>query len=293
MIDPVEIKKIEHLDRREAERFRSFLETHVERSLSLGGKAVPYMVCGSGTETLLTFAGGWGGVDLAYDLILGLEGRNRVAVIDISVFDDPDELTRGIDLVCEREGIVRPVLFGQSFSGIPAQVYFRRRFERAGGLILVNTLIPRPERSKPWALALIKILPLGLFKSLARKKTTKLSELKREIPPEVNQRRKFAAGLLGRMIDTYWSRANLLNVLKIAFAFNKEGAPSPDLFAGWPGRVLVVTSEDEPYHPDAGLMMKAYPRTEMVKLPTGYGHTAPQILRDEFLGIVQKFLEGR
>ena len=170
MIDPGEIEKIENLDRREADRFRAFLKTHVEKRLDFEGKSVPYLVCGAGTKTLLTFAGGWGGVDLVYDLVLGLEGRNRVAVIDISAFDDPDEMTCGIDLVREREGISLPFLFGQSFSGIPAQSYFRRRAEQTGGLILVNTLIPRPERSKPWALSLMKILPLGLMKPLARKK---------------------------------------------------------------------------------------------------------------------------
>lgn len=292
MIDPKEIDTIERGVEREAARFRAFLDTHTEKRLEVDGKAVPYLSCGSGPRTLLTFAGGWGGVDLVYDLVLGFETRNRVAAVDISAFADPEGMTRAVDLVCAGEKITQPVLFGQSFSGIPAQVYFRRRPERVGGLVLVNTLAPKPERSKPGVLALMKILPLGLFKPLIRKKLTRLSATERTIPEDVRERRKFAMALLGRMIDTYWTKGKLNNILKLADRFNKDGAPSPEALSRWTGRVLIVTSEDEPYFPDAGLLMNMYPRTEMAKLPSGFGHTAPQIFRDEFFGIIQAFLDS-
>jgi len=292
MIDPKEIDKIENGGGREAGRFRAFLETHVEKHLELDGKDVPYLACGSGPRTLLTFAGGWGGVDLSYDLVLGFEERNRVAVVDVSAFGNPDDMARAIDLVCEHEEIIRPILFGQSFSGIPAQAYFRRRSDRAGGLILVNTLAPKPERAKPWALTLMKILPLGLFKPLVRKKLTRLSATGRKIPDDVRERRIFAMALLGRMIDTYWTRGKLNNILKLAYRFNEDGAPSAEALSRRAGRVLIVTSDDEPYFPDAKLMMAMYRGAEMAKLPSGFGHTAPQIFRDEFHGLIRTFMDA-
>jgi len=290
MIDPREIAKIAGECQKEATRFLSFLVNHEEKHLDFGGKAVPYLAAGSGSKTLLTFAGGWGGVELAYDFVLALKDRHRVIVVDISAFEDPEEMGSGINLVLDREGVGRAVVFGQSFSGIIAQAYFRRHFARTSGLILANTLAPRPERSKVWALTLMKVLPLGLMKIAARKKMSRLSEFKRPIPADVQERRKFASKLLVRMIDTYWTRAKLLNVLKLAFAFNKEGFPPEGALAGWQGKILIVTSDDEPYFPDAGLLMNGLPGTEMFKLPVGFGHTAPQIHREEFHEIIRDFI---
>jgi hypothetical protein len=58
-------------------RFRSFLDTHQERRAELGGKTVSYYSCGQGQRTLLTFAGGWGGIELAYETVLFFSGTAR------------------------------------------------------------------------------------------------------------------------------------------------------------------------------------------------------------------------
>ncbi len=291
MMDVNDIDIFKGDSEKEAARFRSFLETHVEKRVELGGKEIPYIACGTGKRTLLTFAGGWGGVELAYDFVLGFEGRNRVIVVDISAFDDPEEMACGVNLVLDREKSDRTVVFGQSLSGIVGQSYFRRHFERVSGLVLTNTLTPRPERSKKWALALLRCFPMGLLKALARRKMTRLAECKQEIPAEVQERRKFAMALVGRMIVVYWTKKKLLNVLKLAFAFNEKDVHTTETFAGWPGSSLIVSSEDDPYYQDAQLLMRNLPRSEMHKFPTGFGHTAPQIHRDEFYRIVQGFVD--
>ena len=63
-------------------RFRDFLETHVEMTLSWGNSEIPYCVCGRGARTILTLAGGWGGIEMLYETILGFEG------VDLSFTDD-------------------------------------------------------------------------------------------------------------------------------------------------------------------------------------------------------------
>jgi len=275
----------------EFERFQDFLRSHQERSLEEGGKVIPYYACGKGRRALLTFAGGWGGIELAYETILGFERRNRVVVIDVSAFDDPADMGRGINRILDAEHVDRVVVHGQSLAGIIGQSYFKRHSRRVDGLVLTNTLAPRKERSKKWALALLKVLPLGLLKPIVRRKLTRLGEFPKEIAPDVLERRRFAMALIGCMIDGYWTKKNTLNILKLAFAFNERDGYTVESFPDWRGRALIITSPDDPYYPDAGLLMKNLPNSEKYEFPSGFGHTAPQIHRDLFHRIIQEFID--
>jgi hypothetical protein len=92
------------------------------------------------------------------------------------------------------------------------------------------------------------------------------------------------------MIAVYWSKENMLNILKLAFAFNERDAYTRDSFPGWRGKVLNITSEDDEYYPDIEFLMKNLPETEIFKFQTGFGHVAPQIHRDEFYGVIKGFV---
>ena len=76
----------------ETARFRRFLAVHEVRTISFEDASVSYCVCGHGARTILTFAGGWGGIEALYDTILGIEERNRMVVVDITPFDDPNPM---------------------------------------------------------------------------------------------------------------------------------------------------------------------------------------------------------
>ncbi|MGB7295756.1 MAG: alpha/beta hydrolase [Candidatus Aminicenantales bacterium] len=291
MIDEIALEVLRKVSPVEFERFEAFLVSHQERRLEDGGKMIPYYACGTGRTTLLTFAGGWGGIELAYETVLGFERQNRVVVVDVSAFDDPEDMGRGINRVLDAEHVDRVVVVGQSLSGIIGQSYFKRHFRRVDGLVLTNTPAPRKERSKKWALTMLKLLPLGWIKPLVRRKVTRLGEFQKEIPPDVLERRKFATALVSCMIDSYWTKRNTLNILKLAFAFNEQDEYTVDSFPGWMGKVLIVTSSDDPYYSDAGLLMNNLPNAEKFEFPSGFGHTAPQIHRDVFHKVIQEFID--
>lgn len=276
---------------KELDRFKAFLENHTLTEFAGSKGAVPYYICGEGPKTLMTFAGGWGGPQLLYDTILGFEGRNRMIVIDISPFDDPDAMTEGVNQILDQEQIDKVVLIGQSASGITAQSYFKRSPGRVEGMVLTNTLAPRIERCKKWVLGLLRVIPISLIRALARKKLSKLGEFEKEVTPEVQERRRFAGALFGAMMDHYFTRQNITNMLKLAFAFNEKDAYVPGEFQGWQGHVLLVTSEDEPYYPDIELLRSGLPNTEVFFLPTGFKHVAPQIHRDAFHARIQAFID--
>ncbi|MFC2142003.1 alpha/beta fold hydrolase [Acidobacteriota bacterium] len=286
------LQSLEGVSDTECNRFKAFLESHTLKVLPHSRGSIPYYLCGQGPRTIMTFAGGWGGPQLIYDTILGFEGKNRMIVIDISPFDDPDAMSDGVNQVLDNEEIGNVVLIGQSASGITAQSYFKRNTERVDGLVLTNTLAPRIERCKKWALWLLQVFPISIMKSLARKKLMKLGEFEKEIPPGIQERRRFASSLFGAMMDQYFTRQNITNILKLAYAFNEKDGYRPGEFKDWQGKILLITSEDDPYFPDVALLEAGLPNTEVFKFPTGFKHVAPQINRDEFHARIQEFVDG-
>ena len=272
-------------------RFREFLASH-EEQISLDGLEIPYCVCGQGARTILTFAGGWGGIELAYETILGFEGRNRMVVVDISAFDDPDEMNHGINLVLDEEGIDRVVLMGQSLSGILAQLFFRRHADRVEAMVLTNTLSPKRERCRRWSRLLFACLPFSLLRVLLRRKMRRLGRFDQAIPPLVEERRRFAHAILDQMTERFFTRKLIGRILKLAWRFNEEGEYAADEFRAWNGRVLLITSDDDPYHSDSGILESVLPAAEQYVLPSGFGHLAPQICLEQFQSAIQGFLDG-
>lgn len=293
MLDETKLlKSLEGVSEKEFKRFKDFLEGHTLKELTSSKGAIPYCLCGQGPRTIMTFAGGWGGPQLLYDTILGFEGKNRMIVIDISPFDEPDAMSEGVNQVLDHEKIGQVVLIGQSASGITAQSYFKRNPDRVDGLVLTNTLAPRIERCKKWVLPLLQVFPISIMKALAKKKLSKLGEFEKEVPPEIQERRRFASALFGAMMDHYFTRQNITNMLKLAYAFNEKDGYTSGEFKNWQGKVLLITSEDDPYYPDVALLETGLPNTEVFKFPKGFKHVAPQIHRDEFHARIQSFIDS-
>jgi hypothetical protein len=93
-------------------------------------------------------------------------------------------------------------------------------------------------------------------------------------------------------MDQYFTKRNITNMLKLAYCFNEKDGYRPGELADWQGKVLLITSEDDPYYPDVELLEAGLPNTEVYKFPTGYKHVAPQINRDEFQARIQAFIDS-
>jgi len=272
-------------------RFSGFLDTHAERTLSHGGVEIPFCVCGRGARTILTLAGGWGGIEMLYETILGFEEHNRMVIVDISVFEDPTEMSRGIDLVLDEEQVDRVVLMGQSLSGILAHLYFHERADRVDALVLTNTPAPKRERNKRWGRILFACLPFPLLRVLLRRKMRGFERFDRELPPAVEERRRFARRIMVSITERAFTRERISRILKLCWRFNERGEYSAHELRDWNGRALLVTSEDDPYHSDAGILESALPAAEQYCLPSGFGHMAPQICLQEFQSAIQGFID--
>jgi len=274
----------------EGERFEDFLRTHEEEAVSIEGRRVAYSASGRGPGVLLTFAGGWGGIPLIWETILAFEGTARVVAVDASPFGDPDVLSAAANRVLQDVGAEEVALLGQSYSGILAQLFFRRNKERVKGIILINTLAPDPKRCRGWARLLLKGLPFFLLKPLLRRQLRKLGRIEEDIPPEVVEARRFAQAMLAETMDDTFGREQLDRMLSLAWRFNEEGEYGQDELEVWEGRGLLVGSEDDPHREDMSVLKSMLPSAEECLLPAGFGHLAPQILREDWQAAARTFL---
>jgi pimeloyl-ACP methyl ester carboxylesterase len=273
----------------EMRRFRDFLAAHPLKETEFKGKSISYYCYGGGDKTVLAFSGGHTGPWGVYNFVLGFEQKFRVVVVDFSSCVSLDNFSQCVNHVLETEGIGPVCLTGQSLTGMFAQSYFRRNMDRVESMVLTNTLAPRRERNKKGALAMMRLFPSFLLNPLLKKKLSGLGKIEGEISPEAEERLRFRMALLLHDMDLVGSKKILLHILKMLFEFNAEDEPLPGAFKQWPGRVLIVTAEDEPYREDVDSLMKIYPHTELYSFPAGWGHSAPLVHMEKFQTILVNF----
>lgn len=290
-LDTEIIKKyFEGTSETELQRFQDFLNTHPLKCADFEGKPILYYRCGKGEKTILTFSGGHSGPWAVYNSVLGLEDEFQFVVVDFSSIDNLDDFCRCVNHVLGLEGIGRVCVTGQSLTGMFAQAYFRRNVDRVEAMVLTNTLAPKKERNKKAALTIFRVFPGFLLMSLIKKKLARVGRIDTEISPEVQERLAFRMALLRHDMDRAASKKTLLAVVRMLLEFNEKDVSPVENMGQWPGKVLVVTSEDEPYRKDVELLMTLYPHTELFSFPAGWRHAAPLIHMEKFQNLIRGFL---
>ncbi len=282
-------KYFDGVSEKELRRFQDFLATHPLKHTDFKGKPISYICCGKGEKTMLTFSGGHSGPWAIYSSVLGFEEEFRIVVVDFSSCDNLDDFCLCVNHVLGLEGIDRVCVTGQSLTGMFAQAYFRRNMARVEALVLTNTPAPKKDRNKKAALAIFRIFPFFLLKPLLKRSLVRLGKIDAIISPEIEDRLRFRMALLRHDMDREASKKTLLDLIRMLFEFNEKDAAPTENFDRWPGKVLIVTSDDEPYREDVKLLLAIYPNAELYSFPAGGRHAAPLINMEKFQGLIRDF----
>ncbi len=275
----------------ELRRFREFLNTHPLKFADFEGKSVPYYFFGEGEKTILTFSGGHSGPWAVYGSALAFEKEFRIGVVDLTACENLDDLNGCVNHVLRLEGVEQVCVIGQSLSGIFAQAYFRRNPDRVEAMVLTNTLAPKKERNKKAAFAVFRIFPSFLLIPLLKSKLAKVGKIDAPVSPEIEERLRFRMALLRHDMDHVASKKALLGVIRMIFEFNEKYSVPLEDIGRWQGKVLIVTSEDEPYRGDVEILMNHYPQNELFSFPAGCRHAAPLVHEEKFRRLVSNFLQ--
>jgi len=291
MIDERSIKKYyANVSQAELKRLQAFLETHEIRQIDVEGKSIKYYSCGKGEQTILTFSGGHSGLETVYETVLGFENDFRMVVVDISLFISPSEFSQGVNKVLEKEGVGRVFVTGQSLSGMYSQIYFKRNYNTVDAMVLTNTFAPSQKKSKKWGLTLLRLFPFFLLKAIFKLEIRKWTP-KAEIPTETKERMQFKSAFMKQVVEQQFSKRFLMNAADMAFQFHKDEEYTVEDFKDWKGKILIISSKDDPCYKDLDILKKNLPHTEIFLFPEGYRHMAPMVFRDEFHNRIKDFFK--
>jgi pimeloyl-ACP methyl ester carboxylesterase len=271
------------------EELREFRTTHPPKRVTVDGVGWEYIASGDGEEALLILPGGAMVGEAGFTRIPAFEDRYRVIAPSYASVSTAAELLDGLVGVLDAEGVREAHVLGPSYGGIVAQGFVRRHPERVRSLILANTLVlpRRMLRLSRVFLALLPLVPLGWLRALRERALARAFSGVPSVPPEDQAFwGEYQHGLVSRlskaeMRDMYWLGIDLMNSFRFA----------PEDIASWPGRALILESEEDLLAPEQRAeLRRSYPLAG-VHTFRGAGHTPWMSHREEYLSVIKEFLD--
>jgi pimeloyl-ACP methyl ester carboxylesterase len=219
------------------------------------------------------------------------EEDDRVIAPSYASVSSAVELLDGLAGILDIEGVREAHVLGPSYGGIVAQCVVRRHPGRVKSLILANTLVP-PRRAF-WAskvfLVVLPLVPVGRQRALRERGLARAFYGVPSVPEEDQIFwSEYQHGLVSRM-----SKAELQEMYRLGIDLMQSFRFAPEELASWPGRVLILESDEDPVTPEQRAELRqTYPQAQ-VHTFHGAGHAPWMSHREEYLSIIKEFLAGR
>ncbi|HEX8354409.1 MAG TPA: alpha/beta hydrolase [Pyrinomonadaceae bacterium] len=262
-----------------------------EKKLVIRGVEWEYETAGSGEKTLLLFHGAVGGAETMRGLAAAFADEYRTITPTVADVSTLDEACDAASAILDREHVGRAVVFGGSFGGLVAQAFFRRRRAQVEDLVLLSTGAPSPKQAGRAGLVrnLLRLLPFAVTRGLMR------MELSKHLDAPVPEEHAARVAEFRRRLDEYFDRTltkrTLISRVALGADFNLNESYAAEDHAGWPGRVLIIESDDDPMLPaeERRRLRETYPRA-LVCTFAGAGHMIPLLRLEELVEVVKAFL---
>ncbi|MCZ6917384.1 MAG: alpha/beta hydrolase [Gemmatimonadetes bacterium] len=260
----------------------------VIRGLNIEGHHWRYDMAGHGDDTLLLLTGGAGEGNPIADTLGPLADEIVILAPVYPPLATIEQLLSGIVWILDREGISKAHMFGASLGGAIAQCLVRRHPDRVKSLMLANTAAP-----VPWAGPLVRTvrgvfraLPGGWLVETMKKKLTKTMASSKAERPAV--RRKIDETMAG------FAKVDLLAMCDYVADYHSHYRFTNADLSGWPGRVLIIESEDDPMVPrrHRERLKRLYPNAKVHTFAAG-GHAPGLHDPAAMLDLMQGFLSDR
>lgn len=267
------------------ERLAVFRQSHPPQRVTLDGISWEFIACGTGAHTILWLVGGLRVADAAYRSIPLLEDGFRIIAPTYPPLPTLNALCDGLAALLDSQGVERAHILSGSFGGIVAQAFIRRHPARAGRVVLSTTTAldaQAAERYRQQA-AMIAAAPPELALE-----SSKAYFVQMIAPPD--DERAFWTAYVDELFSERLGKDDLLSTIACMLDFAENLPLSPDDLADWPGRLLIIESEDDAtFDADARARLKAlYPAARVHTFAAG-GHSPATTQRETFFALVREF----
>jgi pimeloyl-ACP methyl ester carboxylesterase len=263
-----------------------------EKSLNINGVEWEYETAGRGREAMLLFHGAVGGAETMRALAEGFAGEFRTITPTVADVDTLEEVCDAASAMLDREHVARAHVFGGSFGGLVAQAFLKRRPAQVETVTLLSTGAPdRKTGARTSRMTkVVRLLPFPLTRALMKMEMSR--HLSTPAPPEAAARVAESKRRLEEYFDRKLTKRTLLSRIAISLDFNLNETYAPEDHAAWPGRVLIIESDDDPMIPAAERrrLRDTYPRA-MVCTFTGAGHMVTLLQPEALTEVVKAFVK--
>jgi len=262
------------------------------KKLTVRGVEWEYATGGRGEQAILLFHGAVGGAETMQWLAERFADEYRTVAPTVADVSRLGEVCDAASAILDREHIGRAVVFGGSFGGLVAQSFLKRRPRQAEHLVLLSTGAPNRRlgaRTRKLLTAL-RWLPFPLLRALMKAELAK--HLRTPVPPEHAERFADFRRRLDNYFDHKLTKATLVSRVALAADFNLREEFAARDFDDWPGRVLIIDSDDDPMvgPDDRRRLHETFPRALTCTFE-GAGHMIPLLRTEELVGLVKAFLK--
>jgi pimeloyl-ACP methyl ester carboxylesterase len=263
-----------------------------QKSLTIQGVEWEYETAGRGEEALLLFHGAVGGGETMRGLAEAFAGEFRTIAPTVADVDTLAEVCDAASAILDREHVARAHVFGGSFGGLVAQAFVHRRPAQVSTLTLLSTGAPdrraggRAER----AYRLARLVPFPVTRALLKFGVAR--QLRPPADGEAAERFEGFRGRLDEYLDRRLTKRTMLSRLALGLDFNlRESYAAEDLEA-WPGRVLIVESDDDPLITDEDRRrLRSLYRGALVCAFPGAGHLVQLVRPEGLTEVVRAFVK--
>ena len=273
------------------EELREFQASHPLKHITVAGVGWDYIVGGEGEEALLLLPGGAMVGEAGFTRIPAFEDRYQVIAPGYPSVSTAAQLLDGLAGLLEAEGVQAAHVLGPSYGGLVAQCFVRRHPERVRSLTLANTAVP--PRWALWParlfLVLMPLVPLAWLRAHRERTLARAFSGVPSVPPEDQAFwRDYQHGLVSRL-----TKKNLRSMYRLGVDLMQRFRFAPGDLASWPGRVLILESDEDVVTPEQRAeLRRTYPQAR-VHTFRGAGHTPWMSHKEEYLSVVNEFLDGQ
>ena len=274
-------------------RLKEFRLSHPYKHLILGETKWEYISCGKGEQTLLLLPGALSVGESTFPLITSLENNYRIIAPSYALSLTMTGLCSGLAHILESEGFNQVHVFGGSYGGLVAQYFVRQYPDKARSLILSHTFVLTPKLTKPIWLAgkIFFAFPKRLFVRILKLRLDKmlLSTLRAANHPEA----EFWRAYLDEAIATDLMKEVFIHQNRCLLELARQPPFTPDDLKGWPGKVLIIESDDDPAitaH-DRAVLRNTYPGAQVHTFRDA-GHASSILKPEEVFSVMRSFLNN-
>lgn len=261
-------------------RLSEFRSTYSRAELAQGGFSWRYWRGGADGDAVLWLTGALGVGEFAFLHALRIGADFRVLVPDYPAVSGLNGMADGLAALLDAERLAAVHVVGGSFGGMVAQHFVRRFPERVRSLVLSHTTAPDPS-----------FLRAGLMRAFSL------------LVPERPYRALFSRRLRGSFLvaDPFWvdhfdstmeclTKDDLVSRVTLAGEFLQSRYRPTDL-ESWPGRVLIISSEDDPLMPpsSSAALRRLYPSASSHTF-SGMGHSTAILQPEEYVDVIRQYL---